>query len=226
MNREVEYQLFVEFFHARHGYLQPPSYAEWLYNQNAHVANNSRTTWSSTEQSVLVNSWKENFDLLNSIQRSEAWQTIHSSVCSVGGKTLKQCKDKIRNLKDQYKEAKDKNRRSGESLHQSPYFKIFDEILGVRDVVTMPNVTQVGASTPPSTATGTPTRQAVEEVLKKGRKRKASEKDRQSELKNYLEESEKRQDTFLSNLVKQQIDSEKEEREKDRAFFLELFSKK
>ena len=34
MDRYTEYQNFVRLYQMRHGYMQPPSYREWLYNVN------------------------------------------------------------------------------------------------------------------------------------------------------------------------------------------------
>ena len=61
-------------------------------------------------------------------------------------KTKKQCTDKLRNLKDFYKKAKENNRISGASPETSPFFEDFDEIQGSRDVVNMSELKEVGAA--------------------------------------------------------------------------------
>jgi len=78
------------------------------------------------------------------LDKEETFKTIVASVNLVGKKTLLQCKAKLKNLKDKYKQAKDANRRSGESFHACQYFLIFDEILGTRDSMRIPQLTQVG----------------------------------------------------------------------------------
>ena len=59
-------------------------------------------------------------------------------------RTLKQLKDKIRNLKDAYKAARDNNKKTGASPTYSPYFEDFDEVLGTRDVINTPFAREVG----------------------------------------------------------------------------------
>ena len=44
----------------------------------------------------------------------------------------------MRNLKDSYKAARDKNKKIGTSPTYSPYFEDFDEVLGTRDVINTP----------------------------------------------------------------------------------------
>ena len=57
---------------------------------------------------------------------------------------MKQCKDKLRNLKDAYKIACDSNKQTGAEPKFSPYYEIFDEVYGTRDVINMPNLLDSG----------------------------------------------------------------------------------
>lgn len=66
------------------------------------------------------------------------------------GKSIRQCKDKLRNLKMAYKDAKLKNKESGESPHDCPFYDDFDEILGTRPVTQTPGVIQVGVEESPA----------------------------------------------------------------------------
>jgi len=100
----------------------------------------TRANWSLVED-VLVNAWKEIFFILSRLTKTRRGQKS-SSVCSVGNKTLKQSKDKITNLKDLYKAAKDKNKRTKESLNTSIFYPIFDEVLGCKHAITMPHITE------------------------------------------------------------------------------------
>ena len=59
-------------------------------------------------------------------------------------KSIRQCKDKIRNLKDTYKQAKGNSKRSGSAPQTSAYFDNFDQVLGKRDGISLYNITQVG----------------------------------------------------------------------------------
>ena len=299
MERYAEYQNFIRIYQMQHGYMQPPTYTEWLYNfnngssvtnfnnvnsysvsnfphtystvvpsaskQHAAVANCNKTVmyrgiWTESEENVLVRTWAENFEQLETVSKNEAWVKILSAVLKVGDKTLKQCKDKIRNLRDQYKEAKDKNKATGESFHKSAHFETFDKVLGSRDALTMPHLMQVGitssknvgitssknVSNSSSTDFGitnrtnvgianskniqTPSRLDLESrLLKSGKKRKFSSKEKKEDLKNFLNESQKRHEEYMSDLMKAEnvrlINAEKEERQKDRDLLRELFKK-
>ena len=55
-------------------------------------------------------------------------------------KTLDQAKKKLRNLKDRYKEATEKSKRSGEAHNLPNYFDVFDEVLGTRSLVQLGEV--------------------------------------------------------------------------------------
>ena len=59
-------------------------------------------------------------------------------------KKTKQLKDKIWNLKDAYKAARDNIKKTGASPTYSPYFEDFDEVLGTRDVINTPFAREVG----------------------------------------------------------------------------------
>ena len=59
-------------------------------------------------------------------------------------KKTKQLKDKIWNLKDAYKAARDNIKKTGASPTYSPYFEDFDEVLGTRDVINTLFARQVG----------------------------------------------------------------------------------
>ena len=52
----------------------------------------------------------------------------------------------MQNLKDAYKRAKESNKKTGAASSFPPYFTQIDEILGCRDVVNLPEKTEVGAN--------------------------------------------------------------------------------
>jgi len=64
----------------------------------------------------------------------------------------------------------------------------------------------------------------VETFLKTGKKRKQSSTN-VTEMKKMVAESETRREKFLSNLLAEQMEAEKAEREKDRDLLRELFKK-
>ena len=59
-------------------------------------------------------------------------------------KSIRQCKDKIRNLKGTYKEAKDNSKRSGSAPQTKVCFDDFDQILSTKDEISLHNITQAG----------------------------------------------------------------------------------
>ena len=59
-------------------------------------------------------------------------------------KSLKQVKDKLRNLKDAYKQARGNNKQTGKSPILCPFHEDFDEIFGARDTVNLPYAKEVG----------------------------------------------------------------------------------
>ena len=52
-------------------------------------------------------------------------------------KLIKQIKDKLRNLKNLYKQVKNNNKNTGRSPVFSTYYQDFDEILCARDVISL-----------------------------------------------------------------------------------------
>ena len=114
---------------------------------------NTSTRWKEEQTTVSVHEWRERIEELESSRATETWHRIVDAVNKAGSsKSLKQCKNKIRNLKQAYKEAKANNNRTGSSPKTSPFFDTFDDVLGTRAVVTMPGVIQ-SDSVPYETAT-------------------------------------------------------------------------
>ena len=82
---------------------------------------------------------------MESARATETLNKIVEEVNKSGDpKTVKQCKDKIRNLKKKYKEAKANNNKPGRPPQTSPFYDSFYEDLATRAVVTMPGVIQSG----------------------------------------------------------------------------------
>ena len=85
---------------------------------------------------MLVSLWQENIEALESTHSHEIRVTIRAAVDNLGPvKTIKQCKDKIRNLK---KERKKATKKTGATPSFPPYFTQVDNILGCRDVMNLP----------------------------------------------------------------------------------------
>ena len=63
-----------------------------------------RERWPDSQTKTLVNQWKQYFQELENSKQHSAWIKIKYAVNKKGpAKTLRQIKDKIRNLKDAYK---------------------------------------------------------------------------------------------------------------------------
>ena len=89
------------------------------------------TKWKDQQTTVFVHEWKERKKELESSRGTETWRHIVDAVNEAGSpKTVKQCKNKIRNLKQAYKDAKANNKQTGSSPKTSPFFDMFDEVLG------------------------------------------------------------------------------------------------
>ena len=75
------------------------------------------------------------------------WGNIKDAVAIHGQeKTVKQCKNKIRVLKNAYQNAKANNNKSGASADFPEHYKDFDEILGTRNIVNLPQLAEVGVT--------------------------------------------------------------------------------
>ena len=86
--------------------------------------------------------------MVESHKSHAGWIKIQIEVNAAGlFKTVNQCKDKLRNLKDAYKAACDNNnKQTGADAKFPPFFDTFYEIFGTRDVINMPNVLDSGHS--------------------------------------------------------------------------------
>ena len=101
--------------------------------------------WTNTQTARLITLWKEKISDLESHKANETWVAIQEEINTSGpDKTLLQCKNKLRNLKDSYKRAKENNMSSGASPSFPPFYHEIDEILGTRDCINLPEMREVG----------------------------------------------------------------------------------
>lgn len=108
-----------------------------------------RERWVAKQTEVLVAQWVKHFDNIESSRCNQYWPKIVQEVNSHGPeKTLKQCKVKIRNLKDSYKKCKDENKSSGNNFNTCQFYDEFDRVLSTRNVVNLPEFREVGAVKP------------------------------------------------------------------------------
>ena len=183
-------------------------------------------------------------------------------------KTLKQCKVKIRNLKDTYKKCKDENKQSGNERRSFAFYEEFDRVLSVGNIAKLPLVCDVGvaeelAQSHPEYHVDDDTTYDFQEnefeENKENRKRKTldlnesleseafvdeleeavkskkikTKKDAKKTFHDELleiqkqqlklfEELEKRFQTFQSEMLEKQLQSEAVEKQKNREFFLQF----
>ena len=99
------------------------------------------------ENDGWLNKPKYSFNIESS-RCNQYWPKILQEVNSHGPeKTLKQCKVKIRNLKDSYKKCKDENKSSGNNFNTCKFHDEFDRVLSTRNV-NLPEFREVGAIKP------------------------------------------------------------------------------
>ena len=100
-----------------------------------------------TQIDMLVSLWQENIGVLESTCSRKMWFKIKAAVDNLGpAKTIKQCKDKMRNIKDAYKRAKESNKKTGAAPSFPPYFTQIDEIYRCTHVMNLPEKAKVAAN--------------------------------------------------------------------------------
>ena len=209
-----------------------------------------RDRWTSIQTQVLVDEFVENYERTISSKAYEAWSKIKDEVNGKGAeKSIQQCKAKIKTLKDTYKRVKDNNKSTGAAPKTCMFFEHFDRIFSERPSIQLKEVKEVGASTEKeelreSSDSGKlefSLDETVEEEFeqeqktafeandKNGKRKQKRKNSFQEELlqlqgdqHRMFEESEKRSMEFMEKLFKEQRNDEKEEKEKDRIFFLKL----
>ena len=106
---------------------------------------NRRDRWSEAQTNMLVQKCQQFLGELESGLRNPVWVKVKLHVDSVGPeKTIQQCKDKFRNMKDAYKTAKDHNKKTGVAPIFPEHYHSFEEMFGHRDVVTLSNIKETG----------------------------------------------------------------------------------
>ena len=105
----------------------------------------SQNRWTNPQTEKLVELWKANIVLIEFSRSHETWLKITAEIDKLGKqKTVLQCRSKIRNLKDIYKNAKGNNAKTGSSPTFPQYFHHFDEVPSCRAVVNMPEMIEAG----------------------------------------------------------------------------------
>ena len=104
-----------------------------------------RDSWMTAQTKVLVYWWKEYYNELETAKQHSLWAKIKVEIDKLGNpKSLKQIKDKLWNLKDAYKWARDNNKQTGKLPIFCPFYEDFDEIFGAKDTVNLSYAKEVG----------------------------------------------------------------------------------
>ena len=175
-----------------------------------------RNKWTKEETDALVNAWRDAFVELESHKDPVAWKCIQESVnAKGGGKTLDQIKKKLSNLKDRYKEAKEKNKRSGESQNTPKYYDVFGNVLGTRSTVKLGEVREsqetqrCDAEENPPDENDEAERDRSSDVAsvkeisqpKRNKKKRASKTAAAGQLVDFLSEMQKQQQETMNNFM-------------------------
>ena len=116
-------------------------------SNNSSCPEKKRDRFNQKQSDLLVQLWKQKYSLLQTTRCNDVWNNIKNEINKVGAeKSLKQCKNKLRNLKDTYKKAKENNNKSGASPEFPKYYRDFDEVLGSRDIINLPEFREIGTS--------------------------------------------------------------------------------
>lgn len=118
-------------------------------NVESEASKKTRDKWSKAQTHRLVALWKENFHELESGKSRQVYIKMKTEIDGLGtAKTSKQIREKLRNLKDNYKRAKENNNKSGASPEFPAFYHDFDEMLSDRDVMKIPELKQIGCKKP------------------------------------------------------------------------------
>ena len=121
------------------------SYSSEIPTSGTQNQTKKRDRWMTAQTKVLVYWWKEYYNELETAKQHNLWTKIKVEIDKLGNKkSLKQIKDKLRNLKDAYKQAHDNNKQTGKLPIFCPFYENFDEIFGAKDTVNLTYAKEVG----------------------------------------------------------------------------------
>ena len=91
------------------------------------------------ETQVFVSVWKKNFAELQFYKAPGVWREISTKVSEVGyGKSVKQCKLKLRHMKASYHDAKLNNDKTGNEPNSLPFMRTLKAFLVVETQLKFP----------------------------------------------------------------------------------------
>ena len=124
--------------------------------------------WTNEEQKALINLWTDRHERLESKDARKIWEEIAREINRRFGTTRsgEKCQKKMKYLIERYKKAKDWNsHQTGGHRWKTVFYDEIDAVLGCRDVVTLRNVAEAGASASTSAAKSDATESKDNELL-------------------------------------------------------------
>jgi hypothetical protein len=110
-------------------------------------------SWSDNEVKSLITEWSEEKiqeELEGSTRNKDIFVKIAAGLKKQGyARDWKHCRDKIKNLKTEYKKTKDRSKKTGTGRTVCKFFKELDEVLGPRPA-TQPSVLYESSATVPT----------------------------------------------------------------------------
>ena len=201
---------------------------------------------------MLVSVWKENFVELQSYKAPDVWQEISTKISEVGnGKSVIQCKLKLRNIKASYHDTKLNNDKAGNEPNFPPFYEDFESILSCRDAVKVSEMVEIGCKTSIKTneipivmnsTIKVPEQSAIKEAPQQPSLKRKHNDDEDDDVSDLLDSSrefiddlvseiseegnkpkkQKRRISMMLQLQQQQIDAIKEADEKNPKFMKDL----
>ena len=110
--------------------------------KESHDPKKKRERWDKEQTAILIEKSKEFFQEIESSGKTAVWIKIKMYVDQAGPKkSIQQCKDKFRNMKDGYKSAKDHNKKNWcRAYISTPLPRIGRNV----DIITLNNVVEIG----------------------------------------------------------------------------------
>ena len=103
-----------------------------------------RRKWDEKQTMCLVQAWSEKLEKIESPRATEAWKEVKIEVDKMGPpRTVDQIKQKIRALRENFRNSKANNGGTGAGPDFPGYYTIMDNVIGEREA-TVPNLVQVG----------------------------------------------------------------------------------
>ena len=114
---------------------------------------NRGVVWADAEVRALIGFWGDSriqAELDGAVRNKAIHEKIAMKMAEAGfNRDWKQCRAKIKNLKNDYKKIKDSNNRSGQRRQVMQFFDQLDAVLAVRDATRPPQVLESSGSLEP-----------------------------------------------------------------------------